>query len=428
MSMIFLLLVLLAVFLYLGVPVALALFLSASAVLFAMDIPLVVAVQRMSAGVNVFTLMAIPLFILAGELMTQAGIARRMVRLSENLLGPAPGGLGQVTILSSMLFGAVSGSALASASAMGSALGPEMRKRGYDADYAVNVSTTASITGLLIPPSHNMIIYATAAGAGISIGDLFLGGIIPGIVTGMALMVVAALVAIRRGYPRGSFPGLRPLLCSAASAFPGILTALIILVGILAGIFTPTESAAIACAYTLLVGIVVYRDLDFARITLAFVNSARTTVMVMFIIAAASLFGWILAVLQAPAQLAALLAPAMQSPALTLLLIALMLLILGTFMDMAPLILITTPIFLPIASSVGMDPVQFGVMLMLALGIGLLTPPVGSVLFVGCAAQGIQIGEALRTIWPFYLALLVALMLVIFIPELTLWLPSVLSG
>ncbi|RIV84128.1 TRAP transporter large permease [Aurantiacibacter xanthus] len=422
MEILFLLL-LLAALLFLGVPVALSLFLSATALLLAMDIPLVVAMQRMAAGINVFTLMAIPLFILAGELMTQAGIARRMVTFADNLVGRAPGGLGQVTIVSSMLFGAVSGSALASASAMGSALGPEMRKRGYDADYAVNVSTTASITGLLIPPSHNMILYATAAGAGISIGDLFVGGIVPGVLTGITLMVVAAIVATRRGYPRGSFPGFRAVLRSGAAAFPGILTALVILVGILAGIFTPTESAATACAYTLLVGLFLYRDLDLARLKLAFLNSARTTVMVMFIIAAASLFGWVLAVLQAPAQLADLLAPAMQSPALTLLTIALMLLVLGTFMDMAPLILITTPIFLPIATSVGMDPVQFGMMLMLALGIGLLTPPVGSVLFVGCAAQNIRMGEALRTIWPFYLALFVALMLITFVPELTLWLP-----
>lgn len=427
MTLVLILLLLLAIMLWIGVPVALALFLSASAILFALDIPLVVAVQRMASGVNMFTLMAIPLFILAGELMTQGGIARRLVRLSENTLGPAPGGLGQVSILASMLFGAVSGSALASASAMGSSLGPEMRQRGFDADYVVNVSTTSSITGLLIPPSHNMIIYATAAGAGISIGDLFLGGVVPGIVTGLVLMVVAALVAIRRDYPRGQFSGIRPLLRSALSAFPGVLTALIILVGILAGIFTPTESAAIACTYTLLVGILVYRELDRARLKAAFVNSARTTVMVMFIIATASLFGWVLAVLQAPQLLADLMQPAVASPTLTLLLIALMLLLLGTFMDMAPLILITTPIFLPIATAVGMDPVQFGVMLMLALGIGLLTPPVGSVLFVGCAAQGIRISEALRTIWPFYLALLVALILVTLVPALSLWLPGAIA-
>ncbi|MXO64502.1 TRAP transporter large permease [Altericroceibacterium endophyticum] len=427
MTLILILLLLLAVMLFCGVPVALSLFLAASTILFTLDIPLVVAVQRMAAGVNIFTLMAIPLFILAGELMTQAGIARRLVRLSESTLGPAPGGLGQVTILASMLFGAVSGSALASASAMGSALGPEMRQRGFDPDYVVNVSTSASITGLLIPPSHNMIIYATAAGTGISIGDLFLGGILPGIVTGLTLMVVAAIVATKRGYPRGHFPGWRALIRSAAVAFPGILTALIILFGILAGIFTPTESAAIACTYTIVVGAFVYRELDLTRLIAAFMNSARTTIMVMFIIATASLFGWVLAVLQAPAQLAELLAPAMANPFLTLILIAAMLLVLGTFMDMAPLILITTPIFLPIATSVGMAPVQFGVMLMLALGIGLLTPPVGSVLFVGCASQGIPVGQALRTIWPFYLALLVALIMVIAVPGLSLWLPQVFS-
>ncbi|KLE31296.1 hypothetical protein AAW00_14045 [Aurantiacibacter luteus] len=422
--MVLLLLLLLAIMLYLGVPVALSLFLSACAVLLMLDIPLVVAVQRMSSGVSIFTLLAIPLFILAGELMTQAGIARRLVRVSESTLGAAPGGLGQVTILSSMLFGAVSGSALASASAMGSALGPEMRKRGFDSDYIVNVSTSASITGILIPPSHNMIIYATAAGTGISIGDLFLGGILPGILIGVVLMIVAAIVATRRGYPRGSFPGWRPLARAIVTAFPGLLTAIIILVGILAGVFTPTESAAIACTYTLIIGAFVYGDLDLARIRLAFVNSARTTIMVMFIIATAALFGWVLAVLQAPAQLAELLAPAMTSPLLTLLLIAAMLLVLGTFMDMAPLILITTPIFLPIATAVGMDPVHFGIMLMLALGIGLLTPPVGSVLFVGCAAQGIPIGQALKTIWPFYFALLVALLCIIAIPGLSLWLPA----
>ncbi|WP_241461752.1 TRAP transporter large permease [Aurantiacibacter luteus] len=424
MTMVLLLLLLLAIMLYLGVPVALSLFLSACAVLLMLDIPLVVAVQRMSSGVSIFTLLAIPLFILAGELMTQAGIARRLVRVSESTLGAAPGGLGQVTILSSMLFGAVSGSALASASAMGSALGPEMRKRGFDSDYIVNVSTSASITGILIPPSHNMIIYATAAGTGISIGDLFLGGILPGILIGVVLMIVAAIVATRRGYPRGSFPGWRPLARAIVTAFPGLLTAIIILVGILAGVFTPTESAAIACTYTLIIGAFVYGDLDLARIRLAFVNSARTTIMVMFIIATAALFGWVLAVLQAPAQLAELLAPAMTSPLLTLLLIAAMLLVLGTFMDMAPLILITTPIFLPIATAVGMDPVHFGIMLMLALGIGLLTPPVGSVLFVGCAAQGIPIGQALKTIWPFYFALLVALLCIIAIPGLSLWLPA----
>jgi tripartite ATP-independent transporter DctM subunit len=419
-----LLLLLLFVLLYIGVPVAVALALSASAVLLLIDIPLLVAVQRMAAGLNVFTLLAIPLFILAGELMTQAGISRRLIRLSEAAVAKAPGGLGQVAIMASMLFGAVSGSALASASAMGSALGPEMRERNYSPDFAVNVTTTASITGLLIPPSHNMIIYATAAGVGVSVGDLFLGGVIPGIITGLALMIVAALVARRRGYPAGDFPGFRVFVRAAFDAFPGILTALIIVFGILGGIFTPTESAAIACAYTLLIGTFFYRELGPQKLRDAIINSARTSAMVMFIIAAASLFGWVLAVLKAPTMLAELLAPAMTSPVLTLLIIVAMLLLLGTFMDMAPLILITTPIFLPIAMSVGMDPVQFGVVLMLALGIGLVTPPVGSVLFVGCAVQQIPMGTALKSIWPFYGALFAALMLITFIPSLSLFLPG----
>lgn len=427
MASIALLLVLLFVLLYIGVPVAAALALSASCVLLVIDIPLLVAVQRMAAGLNVFTLLAIPLFILAGELMTQAGISRRLIRLSEAAVARAPGGLGQVAILASMLFGAVSGSALASASAMGSALGPEMRERGYAPDFAVNVTTTASITGLLIPPSHNMIIYATAAGVGVSVGDLFLGGVIPGLITGISLMVVAAFVASKRGYQAGEFPGFRAFLRAALDAFPGILTALIIVFGILGGIFTPTESAAIGCAYTLLIGVVFYRELGRKQLTKAILNSARTSAMVMFIIAAASLFGWVLAVLKAPTMLADLLAPAMTSPVLTLLIIVVMLLVLGTFMDMAPLILITTPIFLPIAMSVGMDPVQFGIMLMLALGIGLVTPPVGSVLFVGCATQDIPMGQALRTIWPFYASLFVALMLITFIPSLSLFLPGILK-
>lgn len=417
---------LLALLLYLGAPVAVALALSATSVLIYLDIPLLVAIQRIASGLNIFALMAIPLFIFSGDLMNQSGIARRLIRLAEGLLGRAPGGLGQVTIFASMMFGAVSGSAVASASAMGSALGPIMREKGYDADYAVNVTTTASITGLLIPPSHNMIIYATVAGAGISVGDLFLGGVVPGIVTGFMLMIAAVVVATRRGYPRGVFPGVRPFLIAATAAIPGILTAVIIVAGILSGVFTPTESAAIACAYTLLVGWLVYRELDWRNLKLAIASATRTTSIVMFIIATASLFGWVLAMLQAPEKLASLLEPFTGSPVLMLMIIVLMLLALGTFMDMAPLILITTPIFLPIAQSANMDVVQFGVMLMLVLGIGLVTPPVGSVLFVGCAVQGIRIGETLKTIWPFYLALILALIVVTYVPAVSLMLPEML--
>lgn len=276
MELIVFLLVLLALLLYLGVPVAMALALSASAILILLDIPLVVAAQRLASGLNVFALLAIPLFIFSGELMNQSGIARRLLRLADAVIGRAPGGMGQVIIVSSMLFGAVSGSAVASASALGAALGPEMRAKGYDADYAVNVTTTASITGLLIPPSHNMIIYAAAAGTGVSVGDLFLGGILPGIVTGMILMVVAALVAIRRKYPVGTFPGWRTLVMASIGAIPGILTAVIVVAGILSGIFTPTESAAIATVYTLIIAVSVYRSLDWQHFTAAVAGSVKT--------------------------------------------------------------------------------------------------------------------------------------------------------
>ena len=426
MSLILLLLLLLAIMLFMGVPVAIALALSAASLLWALDIPLVVAVQRMASGLNVFALMAIPLFVLSGELMNKAGIAQRLLKLADSALARAPGGLGQVSILASMLFGAVSGSAVASASAMGSALGPEMRAKGYDPAYAVNVTITSSITGLLIPPSHNMIIYATAAGAGISVGELFIAGVVPGVMTGLVLMLVAGVIALRRGYPRGQFPGVGAFLVALVTALPGMLTAVIVVAGILLGVFTPTESAAVACAYTLMVGLVVYRSLSRKALWEALRASLRTTALVMFVIAAASLFGWVLAVLEAPARLAAVMAPFADNPLLTILLINIILLLLGTFMDMAPLILITTPIFLPIAQSVGMDPIQFGVMLMLNLGIGLVTPPVGSVLFVGCAVQNLRVGQVLGHLWPFYLALIVSLLLVSYIPAVTLLLPALL--
>jgi len=424
MTLILLLLGLLALLLFMGVPVAIALALSSACLLFVLDIPLVVAVQRMASGLNVFALMAIPLFVLSGELMNKAGIANRLLRLADAGLAKAPGGLGQVSILASMLFGAVSGSAVASASAMGSALGPEMRSKGYDPEFAVSVTVSSSITGLLIPPSHNMIIFATAAGAGVSVGELFIAGIVPGVLTGLALMLVAAVIAVKRNYPKGEFPGMSAFLMAFASAIPGLLTAVIVVGGILLGVFTPTESAAIACAYTLVVGVVVYQSLPPAAVWSALRASLRTTALVMFVISGAALFGWVLAVLEAPARLATAMTPFLDNPILTILLINIILLALGTFMDMAPLILITTPIFLPIAQSVGMDPVQFGVMLMINLGIGLVTPPVGSVLFVGCAVQNVRVGAVLKQLWPFYLALMLALMMVSYVPAVTMLLPE----
>ena len=411
-----------------GVPVAYSLLGAALACFAAMGIPPVVAIQRVAAGISVFTLMAIPFFIFAGDLMYRAGIAERLVRVADAAMGRVRGGLGLVDVGASMMFGAVSGSAIASASAIGSTMVPLMRDKGYPADYAVNVTVTAAIVGLLIPPSHNMIIYSAASGIGVSIGDLFLAGVIPGLLTGFMLMATAWLVARQRDLPRGSFPGWRAFVRAAAYAIPGLLTAVIIMGGILSGIFTATESSAIAVIYTVLVGVVVYRSLGWSEFWAAARQSVRTASMVLFIIAAATAFGFALALLEVPAALGELIGFVTQNPLLTLLIINLVLLALGTFMDMAPLIVITTPIFLPVAMGMGVDPVHFGIIMMLNLGIGLVTPPVGSVLFVGSAVGKVPVTTLVKTIWPFYLTLLAALMLVSYVPALSLWLPRMMAS
>ncbi|RDC59113.1 Sialic acid TRAP transporter permease protein SiaT [Alteripontixanthobacter maritimus] len=407
----------------LGVPVAFSLFGAALATFLVIDIPLVVAVQRMAAGISVFTLMAIPFFIFAGDLMYRAGIADRLVRVADAAFGRVRGGLGLVDVGASMMFGAVSGSAIASASAIGSTMVPLMDEKGYDRDYSVNVTVTAAIVGLLIPPSHNMIIYAAASGVGVSIGDLFLAGIMPGLLTGAMLMLTAWLVARSRNLPRGEFPGWYKFLRAGLFALPGVMTAVIIMGGILSGVFTATESSAIAVIYTALVGTFVYRNLGWSGFWEAAQKSVRTASMVLFIIAAATAFGFALALLEVPAALASLIGVMTDNPILTLLIINVMLLMLGTFMDMAPLIVITTPIFLPVVMATGVDPVHFGIILMLNLGIGLVTPPVGSVLFVGSAVGGIPVATLVKTIWPFYFTLLAALVIVTFVPELSLALP-----
>ena len=407
-----------------GVPVAISLGAASLVTLFALEIPLVVGFQRMAASMNIFALLAIPFFVFAGDLMHRAGIAERLIRLAEAVLGQTQGGLGQVGVGSSMMFGAVSGSAIASASAIGSALGPIMREKNYDSDYVVNVTATSAVTGLLIPPSHNMIIYAAAAGVSISLADLFLAGVIPGILTGALLMIASYFVARHRNYPKGAFAGWSALLMSLVGAIPGLIAALIIVLGVLSGVFTPTESAGIAVLYTVIVALLIYRSLSGSQFLAAVTSSVKTTAMVMFVIGAAGAFGWLLALLEAPLHLSNALQGVTENPFALLLLINVVLLLLGTFMDMAPLIIIATPIFLPLATQLGMDPVQFGVMLILNLGIGLVTPPVGAVLFVACAIGKLPVEETVRTIWPFYCALLLALLAVTYLPGLTLWLPG----
>ncbi|MFZ1741486.1 MAG: TRAP transporter large permease [Pontixanthobacter sp.] len=412
----------------LGVPVGYSLLGSALSCFAVMGIPPIVAVQRVAAGISVFTLMAIPFFIFAGDLMYRAGIAERLVKVADAAMGRVQGGLGVVNVGASMMFGAVSGSAIASASAIGSTMVPLMKEKNYPADYAVNITVTAAIVGLLIPPSHNMIIYSAASGMGVSIGDLFVAGVIPGLLTGFMLMATAWIVARRRNLPRGSFPGWREFFRATAYAIPGLMTAIIIMGGILSGIFTPTESSAIAVIYTVLVGVLVYRALSWAAFWEAAQKSVRTASMVLFIIASATAFGFALALLEVPQALASLIGFITENPLLTLLIINVMLLLLGTFMDMAPLIVITTPIFLPVAMGVGVDPVHFGIIMMLNLGIGLVTPPVGSVLFVGSAVGKIPVTELVRTIWPFYLTLIAALLLITYIPALSLWLPGMFAN
>jgi len=407
-----------------GLPVAFCLGLSSLATLYYLDIPIVVAFQRMAAGMNVFALMAIPFFIYAGELMHRSGMAERLVRFARSLVGGTRGGLGHVSVFSSMMFGAVSGSAVASASAMGAALVPIMKREGYDDDFAVNVTTTAATTGLLIPPSHNMIIYAVAAGGGVSIASLFLAGLLPGLLLGLSLMAVTHVMAGARAYPRGRFPGWRSVLGSFAGAIPGLISAFIIVGGILSGVFTATESSAIAVLYTLVVSLVVYRSLDWSSFVAASVKAVSTTAMVMFVIGTASAFGWLMAVAEVPLKLSTSLLALSDDPLVLMLLVNAILLVLGTFMDMSPLIIITTPIFLPVAQGLGIDPVQFGVILILNLGIGLVTPPVGSVLFVGCAVGGIPVERSVRSIWPFYLAMVAVLALVTAFPDISLILPK----
>ena len=412
-----------AVLLLAGVPVAFALGASAIATMAWLDIPLIVAFQRMAAGMNVFALMAIPFFIYAGELMNHSGIAERLVRFAHSLLGRVRGGLGQVNVLASMMFGAVSGSAVASASAMGSALVPVMKEEGYDPDYSVDVTISAATTGLLIPPSHNMIIYAIAAG-GLPIGALFLAGVVPGLMLGMALMVVAYILARRRGYPAGEFPGWLIVAKTFVYAIPGLLSAVIIVGGILSGVFTATESSAIAVIYTMIVSALVYRSLDRKAFIRASLSAVRTTSMVLLVIGTAAAFGWVLAVTEVPLRLSNAMLEISSNPIVILLLINLILLALGTFMDMSPLIVISTPIFLPVAIELGVDPVHFGIIMILNLGTGLITPPVGSVLFVGSAVGGVRIEEAIRGLWPFYLAFIVMLGLVTYVPAISMTLPG----
>jgi len=411
-----------------GVPVSFALGLAAVAGFWWEGLPIAVAFMQMTSGMTVFSLLAIPFFILAGEIMLHGGIATRLVALASAAVGSVKGGLGIVNVFASMLFGGISGSAVADTSALGSILIPAMRGKGYDTDYAVNVTVTSSIAGIMIPPSHNMILYSLAAGGGVSVSALFMAGVAPGVMMCICLAVAAYVIGARRGYRGDPFPGFRALVRAAAVACPGLFTAIIILGGVLGGIFTVTESAAMGAGWAVLCTALIYRELSWQGFVVAIAQSVRTTAVVLLLVGTASGFAYLLALHRVPEELAAAMLAISGDPVVLMLLINAALLVLGCIMDMAALILICTPIFLPVATQIGLDPVQFGMVMMMNLGLGLTTPPVGAVLFVGCAIARVRIESVMRTIWPFYGAILMALALTTYWPPLSLTLPRLALG
>ena len=413
-----------ALLLIIGVPVAFSIAAATLATVLYMGLDAIVVVQQVASGFGKVSLLAIPLFIFAGELMLRGGISERLISLASSLVGHLRGGLGQVSVVASTLFGGVSGSALADVSAIGSTMIPQMEKRGFGKDYAVNVTVTAALVALLLPPSHNLILFSAIAGGGVSIADLFAAGIVPALLLAIGIMGAAYFMARIRNYPTEPFPGFGAIGVRLIAAIPGLLLIFVIFGGIRAGIFTAVESAAVAVIYALLVTLLVYRGMGWGAFTGAVAHAARSSGAVLFVIGAAGAFGWLMAYLQIPSMAVEALQSITDEKHLVLLLILVILLILGTFMDLAPMIIICTPIFLPVARAYGVEPLHFGVILVLAAGIGLITPPVGSVLFVGAAIGRIPITEALKSIWPFFLAAVTVLLLVTFIPELSLTLPA----
>ncbi len=412
--------------LLLQIPITFALAVASVVTAIYLDLPLMAIVQQMVQGVRSFSLLAIPFFIIAGEMMGQGGISRRLILFSNLLVGRIRGGLAQVNCLASMFFGGISGSAVADVSSIGTILIPMMKEKGYDDDFSVGITVTSACQGVIIPPSHNMIIYSLAAG-GVSVGRLFLGGFIPGIMLGVGLMIVSYIFAIKRGYPKERKYSLKEALVISRDAILGLLTAVIIMGGVITGIFTATESAAIAVVYAFFITFFVYREIPLKAMKGILYNALKTLAMVMALIAAAGSFGWLMAYLRIPALATEPLLTISHNKIVLLLLINLLLLVLGTIMDMAPLILITTPILYPVVvGALGLSPVHFGIMLILNLAIGLTTPPVGSALFVGCAIGHIRIEQVVKAMLPMWLVMVAVLMLITFVPEITMFVPNLL--
>lgn len=408
-------------------PITFALAGSTAITMLYVHVPLMSLVQQMSKAINSFSLMAIPFFILAGEIMCAGGISDRLLAFANVLVGRFRGGLSHVNILASMFFGGISGSAVADVSSLGSVEIPMMKKAGYSGEFSTAVTVASACQGVLVPPSHNMIIYSLAAG-GVSVGALFLAGFIPGILLGCCLLVVSVYMSVKHHYPKGSAVGLREALRTTKDAFFALGTAFIILFGTALGFFTATESAAIACVYAFLVSVFIYRELKMNMMPRILMNTVKTLAMVFSLIAAAGAFGWMMAFLKVPAIITHGVLSISDNPLVILFAMNILLLFLGAVMDMAPLIVIMTPILLPVATACGMSPVQFGVMLIYNLAIGLCTPPVGSALFVGCGIAKLPMERVGKAMIPMYAAMFIGLMLVTFVPQFSMMLPTMLGA
>jgi tripartite ATP-independent transporter DctM subunit len=413
------------VLLAVGVPVAFAIGISTALTMLASIPPepaLTTVAQRMATGLDSFTLLAVPFFILAGQLMNRGGIARRLIDLAKALVGSLPGGLAHVNVVASMLFAAISGSSVATASAIGGVMGPRMEAEGYDRDFAAAINISAATTGLIIPPSNILIIYSLASG-GVSIAALFLAGYLPGLLVGLSLMAVSVWIARREAYPIAERVGLGTAWRRLLDAVPSLLLLVVVIGGITAGVFTATEAAAVAVLYALVLALL-YRELRLADLPQVLLETAETTAIVLLLIATSMGMSWILAYLNIPQGVSATLVSLSDQPIVILLIINAILLAVGTVIDITPAVLIFTPVFLPITMELGIDPTHFGIIMILNLCIGLCTPPVGSVLFVGVAVAHTTVSRVIRPLMPLYVAMILALMVVTYWPALSLWLPG----
>jgi tripartite ATP-independent transporter DctM subunit len=411
-----------------GVPVAYALGLAAIVGAAWLNIPLEAIMLKTSDGMDDFPLLAIPFFILAGAIMAEGGMAGRIIDLAKVFVGFIRGGLALVNILASTMFGCISGSSVADTASIGSVMIPQMIKAGYPRLFAVNVTISGSLQPLLIPPSHNMVIYSLAAGGTVSVAHLFMAGIIPGLLMGLSLMILCLIIAYRKNFPKGEAMTLRQAGKVAIDAVWGLVTVIIILGGILSGIFTPTESAAVACVWAFFVTMVIYRSYKWSELPALIGRVVRTTGMVMIMIGFSVAFGYMMALMRVPALATEFFAAVAHDKYTFLLYVNILLLMLGTFMDLAPMLLICTPIFMPMLAKYGIDPVHFGIVMIFNLGIGLVTPPVGPTLAVGCAIGKVSMEAVSKSIMVFYIPMIIVLLLVTYIPALTLWLPKLLLG